>query len=89
METPKKSAPIEAIGCILDAGQDAKTEILVPHGCVYAIVSQGGYQDPKDANGIDQFIATHLYLARMGARRACCSPFTAGTLSRYISRASP
>src|SRR5215831_7036089 len=36
-----------------------------PHGCIYAIVSEGGYQDPKDPNGIDQFIATELYVARM------------------------
>jgi hypothetical protein len=36
-----------------------------PNGCIYAIVLHGGYQDPKDPNGMDQFIATHMFLARM------------------------
>jgi len=36
-----------------------------PNGCIYAIVLQGGYQDPKDPNGMDQFNATQVYLARM------------------------
>jgi hypothetical protein len=38
-----------------------------PNGCIYAIVLHGGYQDPKDPNGMDQFIATHLFLARMAS----------------------
>jgi hypothetical protein len=37
----------------------------LPNGCIYAIVLQGGYQDPKDPNGMDQFNATQVYLARM------------------------
>jgi len=36
-----------------------------PNGCAYAIVLHGGYQDPQDPNGMDQFNATHLFLARM------------------------
>jgi len=36
-----------------------------PHGCIYAIVSEGGFQDPKDPIEMDQFLATELYLARM------------------------
>jgi hypothetical protein len=43
---------------------------VFPIGCIFAIVSQGGYQDPKDPNGIDQFIATKLYLARMAVGTA-------------------
>jgi hypothetical protein len=38
-----------------------------PHGCIYAIVLHGGYQDPLDPNGMDQFNATHVFLARMAA----------------------
>jgi hypothetical protein len=45
--------------------QDGCSGTPFPHGCIYSIVSEGGYQDPKDPNGIDQFIATELYLARM------------------------
>jgi hypothetical protein len=30
VEAMNKTVPTEMIGCILDAGQDAKTEILVP-----------------------------------------------------------
>jgi hypothetical protein len=47
------------------ASHDGCPGSAFPNGCIYAIVSQGGYQDPKDPNGIDQFIATKLYLARM------------------------
>jgi len=47
------------------ASQDGCSVNHFPKGCIYAIVSQGGYQDPKDPNGIDQFIARYLYLARM------------------------
>jgi hypothetical protein len=42
---------------------DGCSATAFPHGCIYAIVSEGGYQDAKDPNGIDQFIATELYLA--------------------------
>ena len=48
------------------ASQDGCSISHFPNGCIYAIVSQGGYQDPKDPNGIDQFIAKYLYLARTG-----------------------
>jgi hypothetical protein len=44
---------------------DDCAESTFPHGCIYAIVLQGGYQDPKDPNGMDQFNATQVYLARM------------------------
>jgi len=47
------------------ASQDGCSGPAFPRGCIYAILSEGGYQDPKDPNGIDQFIATKLYLARM------------------------
>ena len=47
------------------ASHDGCSGSAFPNGCIYAIVSQDGYQDPKDPNGIDQFIATKLYLARM------------------------
>lgn len=52
------------------AAHDGCSEQTFPNGCIYAIVSQGGYQDPKDPGGIDQFIATKLYLARMAAGTA-------------------
>jgi len=52
------------------AAQDGCSGPAFPHGCIYAIVLQGGYQDPKDPCGIDQFIATKLYLARMAAGTA-------------------
>lgn len=52
------------------AARDGCSGSAFPNGCIYAIVSQGGYQDPKDPNGIDQFIATKLYLARMAAGTA-------------------
>lgn len=44
---------------------DDCTGSAFPNGCIYAIVLHGGYQDPKDPNGMDQFIATHMFLARM------------------------
>jgi len=44
---------------------DGCTGNAYPNGCIYAIVLHGGYQDPLDPNGMDQFIATHLFLARM------------------------
>jgi len=47
------------------ASQDGCSISRFPNGCIYAVVSQGGYQDPNDPNGIDQFIAKYLYLARM------------------------
>ena len=47
------------------ASQDVCPISHFSNGCIYAIVSQGGYQDPKDPSGIDQFIAKYLYLARM------------------------
>jgi hypothetical protein len=56
----------------VEIGQDAPDHdgcpaTAFPHGCVYAIVPHGGYQDPRDPNGMDQFNATELYLARMAA----------------------
>jgi hypothetical protein len=36
-----------------------------PRGCIYAIVLHGGYQDPGDPAGMDQFNATEVFLARM------------------------
>ncbi len=44
---------------------DDCTGSAYPNGCIYAVVLHGGYQDPKDPNGMDQFIATHMFLARM------------------------
>jgi len=47
------------------ASQDGCPLSHFPNGCIYAIVSQGGYTDPEDPDGIDQFIAKYLYLERM------------------------
>ena len=44
---------------------DGCSSAAFPRGCIYAIVSEGGLQDPKDPIEMDQFIATKLYLARM------------------------
>jgi len=63
--------PIDSgVVSIVEIGQgtpawDGCSESTSPHGCIYAIVAEGGYQDPKDPGGIDQFNATELYLGRM------------------------
>jgi hypothetical protein len=41
-----------------------------PRACIYAIVLSEGYQDPNDHVGMDQFIATKVYLARMNVGTA-------------------
>ena len=46
------------------ASHDDCSARAFPQGCIYAIVLQGGYQDPKDRAGMDQFNATHIYLGR-------------------------
>lgn len=48
-----------------EASQDGCPASAYPHGCIYAIVLRGGYQDPNDPGGMDQFIATQVFLGRM------------------------
>jgi len=47
------------------AAHDGCSGTAFPRGCIYAILLEGGFQDPKDPIEMDQFLATKLYLARM------------------------
>jgi hypothetical protein len=48
-----------------EPSSDGCPESAFPRGCIYAIVLHGGYQDPGDPAGMDQFNATQVFLGRM------------------------